>query len=243
MTSAYNEPSETALRSLLDRASCLLLDFDGPLCRLFSDGHAPDIAEWMLDLLAGFGVELDRGLRESLDPHSLVKAPLPPHITRLLESRLTEEEEVAALSAVPTPGAADFVRAAVARGRTLAITTNNAPRAVETYLKTQGLEDAFAGRIFGRRADNPGWMKPHPDCLRRAVEAVGADRAQCLMIGDSIPDARAADAAGVPFLGYASGAERVARLAGGAGPGPVVVGMAPLVRAMRAARPVGPPNG
>lgn len=241
MTSEYNEPSETVLRMLLDHVSCLLLDFDGPLCQLFTGDHAPGIAREMRDLVDGHGATLDDP--ESEDPHGIVRADLHPELTRLLESRLTEEEEVAALSAMPTPGAAEFVRAAVARGRTLAITTNNAPRAVETYLKVHGLEDAFEGRIFGRRAEDPSRMKPDPDCLDRAVEAMGAARSECLMIGDSEPDARAAHAAGVPFLGYAATPERVARLSGVVEAASVVVGMGPLVRAMRAVRPVGPPKG
>jgi beta-phosphoglucomutase-like phosphatase (HAD superfamily) len=46
-------------------------------------------------------------------------------------------------------------------------------------------------------------MKPHPDCLLRAVKALDVRPATCLMIGDSPADAEAAAAAEVRFLGFA----------------------------------------
>lgn len=235
MTSEYNNPSQDYLRTLFDRASCLLLDFDGPMCRLFANGHAPDIAREMHGLV---GAELTSELKDSSDPHAIVRASPSLDLTLQLELelRLTAGEMVAARSAVRTVGARAFVRAARRRGRVLAITTNNAPEAVESYLKRQWLRRAFAGRIFGRIPGEPNRMKPDPDCLERAIKALGADREDCLMIGDSKPDADAAAAAEVPFLGYASSEERVARFAGYADDVTVVVGMRPLAEAMRKAR-------
>ncbi|SEO36507.1 HAD family hydrolase [Actinacidiphila rubida] len=245
MTSAYNHARPADLRTLLDRASCLLLDFDGPMCQLFANGHAPEIAQEMHGLVDLHGAELVGEFRGSRDPHQIVRArPLAAELTRLLESRLTGGEEVAVRSAVPTAGAGEFIEAAVERGRVLAITTNNAPQAVEIYLKDHGLEDAFEGRIYGRRADDPEKMKPHPDCLERAMRAMGAKPGDCLMIGDSAPDAEAAREAGVPFLGYASTEQRIARFSGGdVRAAAFVVGMEPLVAAIRTVRPMRPPNG
>lgn len=237
MTFEYTEPPVPVLRALLARASYLLLDFDGPLCRLFAHNPAARIADGMRDYLAAREAALlDRELRTCRDPHRILVADLPGHLTAGLERLLADEEEVAALSAEPTPGAEEFARLAAERGHTLAVASNNAPRAVETYLKTQGMDGLFGDRVFGRSTDDPRLMKPHPDCLVRALAALGADPADCLMIGDSPADAHAAHAAGVPFLGYARSPERVPRLREAARPHEeVVVGMAGLQAALREA--------
>ena len=241
MTSEYIEPSDRALAALFARASCLLLDFDGPLCRLFAPGHAPAIAQEMLDLLVDEGVLLeDEGLEGNDDPHLIVRAKLEGALPAQLEALLAGKENLAAESAEPTSGAEDFVKAVVERGRTLAITTNTAPRSVETYLKARGLHDAFGGRIFGRSTENPRRMKPDPDCLHRAMDHLRAKPADCLMIGDSPADALAAQAARVPFLGYAVSAPRALLLAQSVGAVPVVVGMDRLIPVVEA---LDPPKG
>jgi HAD superfamily hydrolase (TIGR01509 family) len=224
---------------LLAGASRLLLDFDGPVCRLFAGHRADLVAARMQERIAARAVppDADPARAAILDPHELLRTPLSPGLTRELEAMLAAEEELAALSAEPTPGAGDFVRALAASGRVAAVTTNNAPGAVLAYLKAQGLDGWFGGRVFGRDPLAPARMKPHPDCLLRAVEALGVPPEDCLMVGDSPADAEAAVAAGVRFLGWARSPDRVARLRSAAAH-PVVVGMAPLVAAARA---LGPP--
>jgi HAD superfamily hydrolase (TIGR01509 family) len=172
-----------------------------------------------------------------------VRGALSADLTGKLESLLTAEEEYAAATAEPTIGAEDFVRSAQARGWTLAITTNNAPQPVEKYLKIHRWDDIFGGRIFGRRPEDPSLMKPHPDCLRRAMVDLGATPADCLMIGDSRADAEAAGKAMVPFVGFAANDDRAAQLRKAAPAAPVVVGMEPLIAAVRAARAKRPPKG
>lgn len=229
------EPSEVAALIHWLRAPCLLLDFDGPICRLFAGRPALGIAEAMHAVLGAHGVRLaDLDPEVAQDPHRLVRVRLAAPPARALESLLAVEEEEAALTAEPTPGAEEFVRLMAARGRTLAITTNNAPRAVAAYLKARDLDAVFGNRIYGRDPDDPSLMKPHPDCLRRATRALGAAPADCLMIGDSVADAQAANAAGVPFLGYARTRARAALLAREPGVRATTVGMAALVAAARA---------
>lgn len=237
MTSAYTESDQRwgdPPATLLRRASCLLWDFDGPLCRLFAGRPAPGIAAAFRELLAEEGLDAALlGLAETTDPQAILRARLPAEVTRRLEESMAEEEEEAAATAEPTPGAGEFARLMAERGRTLAITTNNAPRAVAAYLKAYDLDGVFGHRIFGRSPDDPRLMKPHPDCLLRAMESLSAVPGDCLMIGDSPADAHAAAAAGVPFLGYARNAGRVARLVSVPGVRAVVVGMGPLTSAAR----------
>ncbi|WP_225848025.1 HAD family hydrolase [Streptomyces sp. HPF1205] len=231
---AFAEFDRSGGPALLAAARGLLLDFDGPMCRLFAGHPADGVALRMRELLAERAGIADPGpVRAALrDPHGLLRAARGREIVADLEALLAEQEEVAALSAEPTPGAGAFVRAVADSGRVPAVTTNNAPRAVLAYLKAHGLDAWFGDRVFGRDPEDPSRMKPHPDCLLRAVAALGVPPGDCLMIGDSPADAEAAVAAGVRFLGYARSPDRVARLRRDV-PHPVVVGMAPLVSAAR----------
>jgi HAD superfamily hydrolase (TIGR01509 family) len=240
VNSPPTDPFEPTAEQVLAGASCLLLDFDGPVCRLFARSRPDRIAQVMRAYLAGEGAPLtDPRFTSSDDPHWILRAPMDPALTQALESLLAGEEEAAALSAAETPGADEFLRQMTEQDRLLAITTNNAPRAVETYLKNHGLDGYFDGRIFGRSTEDPWLMKPHPDCLLRALGALRVSRGDCLMIGDSPADAVAAASAGVPFLGYARTGERVARLRQHHSY-PVTVGMGGLLKAARANKP---PNG
>lgn len=266
MTTPSEEPTPSDLRGLLS-ARCLLLDFDGPICRLFFRHRADRIALAMHDRLAHRGLRItDERLAATRDPHAILyclgpKAPIArvasgteppgtgppgadgrpepgadPGLILELEELLTREEDVAARSAEPTPYAAEFVRAAAGNGKLLAVTTNNSPGSVRTYLRNHHLEEPFGDRIFGRDPEDPSRMKPDPDCLLRAIDALDADPRECLMIGDSASDAEAATAAGAGFLGFAHTPERVARLRR-AEPHPVVVGMASLAAAARVLDP------
>lgn len=230
MTRPYDGPSESALRALLARAECLLLDFDGPICRLFSGYPAAAIAETMTEHARKQGGP-DALPLAGTDPHAMLRTPMRAELAADLELLLAEAEVVAARTAKPTPLADRFIRSAAAGGRRLAITSNNAPLAVETYLERHDLDIYFQGRVFGRDTKDPALMKPHPDCLLRALDALDVRPGQALMIGDSAPDAAAAKAAGVPFLGYARSPDRVARLRT-VDPHPVVVGMQVLVAAV-----------
>lgn len=235
MTSPYDDQYLTRpVPALLARAQCLLLDFDGPVCRLFHTRTALGIAALLRERLAARGAPVtDPRLLASSDPHAILRAAPAPELSAELELLLTAEEELAAHGAESTPHADEFVHAIADSGRLLAVTTNNAPSAVRTYLGAHGLDGFFPDRVFGRDPRHPALMKPHPDCLRRAYTALGVRAEDCLMVGDSVADARAATAAGVPFLGYAHPDDTSDRF-GAHHRGPVVYGMKPLAVVARA---------
>jgi phosphoglycolate phosphatase len=235
------EPPEDNSFDLLDEAECLLLDFDGPVCELFRGSPARRIAANMHHYLDEHGIGQDDPRRQgSTDPHGMLCQPWAPEVAAELEMILAEGEMAAVRTARATRGADAFIRAVADSGRLLAITTNNSPGAVEAYLKDHSLESSFGWRIFGRDPENSSLMKPHPDCLLRAMSALDVRPGQCLMIGDSPRDAAAAKAADIRFLGYARSADRVARLRQ-VDPHPVVIGMEDLAAA--AARLSRRPNG
>jgi HAD superfamily hydrolase (TIGR01509 family) len=196
------------LRELIEKARCVLFDFDGPICALFAGHKAERVAADLVRRLEGRGLRglLTDGERESPDPHEVLRAVDRRHpgsdLVAELEERLTQEELRAAASAMPTPYADPLVRTWTAVGVRLAVATNNSPVVVRAYLRSRGLADCFDPHVYGRTQDLH-LLKPDPHCLNRALGALGADPAATLMIGDTPSDLVAARAAGVAFLGYA----------------------------------------
>nr|WP_239158204.1 HAD-IA family hydrolase [Streptomyces sp. SID13726] len=216
MVTSDTENKAENLRDLVTRARVVLWDFDGPICSLFSGHSAAKVATELVDWLESRGLRglVTDGERLTLDPHVVLRAVDARHpgsdLVAELEERLTKEELRAASSAMPTAYADPLIRTWTAVGSRLAITTNNSPRVVRKYLAGRGLVSCFTPHIYGRTHDLHH-LKPHPHCLNRALNAMGAAPADALMIGDTPSDYLAAHSAGVPFLGYARN-ERKARL-------------------------------
>ncbi|WP_333772892.1 HAD family hydrolase [Streptomyces sp. IBSBF 3136] len=225
------------LRELIRSVRVVLWDFDGPICRLFARHKAELVAAELVEWLAGRGLHglLSDRERASLDPHVVLRAVDRRHpgsdLVTELEERLTQEELRAATSALPTAYADPLIRTWTAVGSRLAITTNNSPRVVRSYLDGRGLTACFAPHIYGRTADLH-LLKPDPHCLNRALNAMGAAPGAALMIGDSLSDLDAADRAGVPFLGYARNEEK-GKLLREAGAEHVVASLEPVLRGLR----------
>jgi phosphoglycolate phosphatase len=219
-------PAGPGIAELFDGVGCVLFDFDGPLVHLFAERKAAGIAARILDGLRLHCPLEDREFADPTDPHGIVAAlqtvlekRLSPaaarELVRRTERELAEEECGAAASATATVGAVQLVRGLVGQGRRVAITSNNASRAISTYLaraESAELRAAFQGHIYGRSA-NPDLMKPDPYCVLQALKGLKwADPDQVVLIGDSPSDRRAAQRAGVRFLGYARNARKRAEL-------------------------------
>ncbi|WP_330458564.1 HAD-IA family hydrolase [Streptomyces sp. NBC_00820] len=225
------------LREVIRGTRVVLWDFDGPICRLFAGHSAERVAARLVDWLEGRGLHglLTEEERETLDPQVVLRAVDRRHqgsdLVAELEERLTQEELLAAASAMPTAWADPLIRTWRAVGARLAITTNNSPRVVRAYLDHRDLTGCFAPHIYGRTQDLHR-LKPDPHCLNRALQAMGAAPEAALMIGDTPSDFAAARRAGVPFLGYARN-EGKAKLLLAAGAAEVVGSLEPLLRTLR----------
>ncbi|MGW4285913.1 HAD family hydrolase [Streptomyces sp. NPDC004673] len=224
------------LRELIG-ARVVLWDFDGPICRLFARHRAERVAAGLVEWLAGRGLHglLSEDERDTLDPQVVLRAVDRRHpgsdLVAELEERLTQDELLAAASALPTAYADPLIRTWTAVGSRLAVTTNNSPRVVRAYLAGRGLTGCFAPHIYGRTAELRH-LKPDPHCLERALAALGAAPGSALMIGDSPSDLVAADRAGVRFLGYAGGEQRAKQLRA-SGAETVLTSLEPLLLALR----------
>ncbi|WP_326659370.1 HAD family hydrolase [Streptomyces sp. NBC_00385] len=229
------DPQPRELQALFASAKCVFFDFDGPVCGLFHRHSSVRIADLLVgELAAGGGdpalVE-EPGVRG--DPLAVLKtvagAGLGREMVARLEFLLAKEEFEAAWSAEPTDGAYDLVALLHEAQYELAVTTNNSAEAVERYLEKQGMKRYFGSHIHGRAPGDPGLLKPHPDCLDRALKSTGWTAADALMIGDSPADLEAAGALGMPFIGYAKNPDKKKAL----GAGVVVQELRTLTDALR----------
>lgn len=221
---------------LLSRATCVVLDFDGPVARLFAGGHegkesvAGRIAEELLDIAASHRLELDE-VRGCADPHAIFsryteRAALRGEsdtwgsVAAEMQGVLTAWEVKSAEHAEPTPGAAEFMKAWAGAGRRLAVASNNHPDAINRYLERESLSTYFApSSVIGRNERDAALMKPNPWVLNEVMRGSAAGVAAHLLIGDSTTDWQAANEVGMPFIGYHRKPEkRIALSRGGAVP-------------------------
>jgi phosphoglycolate phosphatase len=104
------------------------------------------------------------------------------------------------------PGVEDGLERFAACGLRLACVTNKPQRAAEAILEQFGLAHYFACVIGG---DALPQRKPEPEPFWHAADELGAARSDCLALGDSSNDAKAARAAGMRVVlvdyGYTEG--------------------------------------
>jgi HAD superfamily hydrolase (TIGR01509 family) len=226
------------LHELLGSAKCVLFDFDGPVCRLFAGRPAVAVADRLRGWLVGIGEEglLSPRARTTGNPLEIVghvarTAPGSP-VSEALEERLTKEEKEAAVTAEATPHADALIQTLVEAGLNVAVTTNNSPRTVRSYLARRQLDACFGAHIYGRGKD-AARLKPDPYCLEQALNALDMAADAAIMIGDAVADLRAARSAGVPFVGYATGPGKAIALRQ-AGADAVLMDLYPMLREARA---------
>jgi phosphoglycolate phosphatase len=84
----------------------------------------------------------------------------------------------------------------------LAVVTTRARPEACAFMQHSGIERFFP--VIVTRQDVLR-MKPHPEPVRKAAVLLGVNPEQCLMIGDTVPDIRAARRAGATAVGVLSG--------------------------------------
>jgi len=109
------------------------------------------------------------------------------------------------------PGVSEALRDLAGDGWTFGVVTNKPARFTTPLLAAAGLDDWFAIVLSG---DSLPRKKPDPLPLIHAADAVGADLAQTIMVGDSMADLQAAQQAGIPAIcvsyGYSGGVDLAA---------------------------------
>ncbi|MBT2226430.1 HAD family hydrolase [Nonomuraea sp. NEAU-A123] len=214
----------------------VLLDFDGPVCRIFAGLPAASAAEGLKRLLRGQGAELPQDVAELDDPLKVLRrtADFAPELVDKVETALMAYEIKAVDFAEITPGARDLLAACAGTGRPVVIVSNNSEPAIERFLDHAGLDKSLAG-VVGRPIGAPAEMKPHPRSVLRACEMTDVRPDEAVLIGDSWFDMEAAINAGARSIAYANAEGKDVTLAQ-AGADVVSKDMREIAAAVRASR-------
>ena len=102
------------------------------------------------------------------------------------------------------PGVRELFRALKNRGLRAALATSSDDKHLDATLASAGVDLRSMADVVVTKSD-AGGSKPDPDLVVVAVEKLNLSPAQCAMVGDTIYDAQACQAAGVAFIGVLSG--------------------------------------
>ncbi|MGL5857875.1 MAG: HAD family hydrolase [Angustibacter sp.] len=203
--------ADPRLAALLRRARALLLDFDGPITPLMPPPRNSHVADALRAILATHHRDLPRRIRDTTDHLEVLRQAYTDHpdIADQVDAEAVRQEITAATDATPTPGAIELLTTCRDRKLPVAIVSNNSAEAVREFLSVHHLEQL---PMHGRPVGRPDVMKPSPVLLIDATTTLDVKPQDCVMIGDSITDAQASRATGVPFIGYGKTPTRSAEL-------------------------------
>ncbi|MFJ9517827.1 HAD family hydrolase [Kitasatospora sp. NPDC101801] len=194
-----------SLAAVLAPVRHVLLDFDGPVCSVFAGRPAAEVAARMSAELVARGEELPAGIETERDPLALLRRidGARPELTAWVDGLLEQLEVEAVQVAAPNREGEVTLKACADSGRTVWMVSNNAGRAIQSYVELHGLQSYVAG-VYGRVPGDPSSMKPSTRLLDDAMTAAAAKPEACVFIGDAVRDVEAANAAGIRSIGYAN---------------------------------------
>ncbi|WP_410656537.1 HAD family hydrolase [Amycolatopsis sp. lyj-112] len=201
----------TGVKELMQEKDHVFLDFDGPVCDVFAELPAREVADRLKRLV---GPDLPAEVAASADPFDVLAYAVScgPNAAHVVERQLSRLEGEAVSLIAPAPGALETIREWGAQGFTVTIVSNNSVDAIRSFLTVHELT-SHVRRISARTTSDPDHLKPNPTLLQAAMRALGASPGQCVMIGDSVADILAARAAGIASIALASASEKRKRLA------------------------------
>lgn len=197
--------SSAQLEQMIGRGA-LLLDFDGPVCSVFSGYPAPQVAAELVALLTKLEVEVPTDIVLESDPMVILSwaDTIEPRSSMIaVEEALCAAEMAAVEVAEETPFARELIKLSSARHVPIAIVSNNSAPAIQKFLADRKLA-AQIHAVIGREFAAPTQMKPNPSPIFKAIKAVKVSPNSCTLVGDSASDIVAAKAAGVRVIGYAN---------------------------------------
>jgi len=220
-----------ALSAIIARTRYLLLDFDGPICSIYSGLPALKVADQLKTLFPGDLPDEIAGTPDPIEVFSY-SATISDEMAARVEAEMTDLEIAAVATAEPTPYVHEVVASARESSRVIAVVSNNSARAVNAYLERHGLADIIE-LVAARASHDPALLKPNQYLIDEAVRGLDATPAATVLVGDSFTDIEAAHGAGVASVGYANQPgkrERMTELQAGA----VITSMADLALSLRA---------
>lgn len=199
--------SSTALVQVVSQIRYLMLDFDGPVCKIFAGYPAATIAEDLRRLYRHYHSSLPTDMASTDDPLHILRLSAyhnGKELTQTISTTLRRAEMVAIEVAEPTPGALQVLQAARLTGRHIAIVSNNSRAAITAYLGRHNLA-TYIDAVVGRHDDlDPRLLKPSGYLMECAITNANTPRRSIAMVGDSITDIMAAQATSITSIGYAN---------------------------------------
>lgn len=191
-----------SLTELLRDRSCLLLDFDGPICAVFAGVTDRAVSQELATLL---DASARADIEAAHDPFEVLRYAASRNLVQAssIERRFTELELNAVKSAKPTEHTPALIHDLRAGGWTIAVVSNNSVVAIDAYLSAHGLRSSIAG-VYGRTPDNYTHLKPSPHLLNVATRELHAISDNCVFVGDSLSDIEAGRAARIPVIALAN---------------------------------------
>lgn len=212
MTRTHDWP---AFQSALDAAELLILDFDGPICSVFSGLSASKVAIQLRNDLRkmhpGSLLELDD---TSNDPFDVLAYAIryTPTTVAAIEERFTSYEYEAVKSATPTQGAHRLINSWSREQRPLAVVSNNSLSSIESYMQMHKLSESISF-ISARTTQSVRYLKPAPDLLQAALDVFQIKPQKAVFIGDSMSDMVAGGLTGVKLVAFANKEWKISELA------------------------------
>lgn len=223
-----------ALDEILNKTRHLLIDFDGPICSLFAGTPTAPVADRLREVITTADVPIPPAITNTADWFEILAyaAEVSPELAASVEAELSALEYSAVATAEPTPYVRDVLTACHESGRSVAVISNNSLTAVRAYLDAHEL-DHQVHVVAARTTPNVKVLKPSPDLIYQATEALGSVPVACAVVGDLPSDVEAAHSAGASSVGYAKTPRDAERLAG-ANAGAVITSMVNLALRLRA---------
>jgi HAD superfamily hydrolase (TIGR01549 family) len=103
---------------------------------------------------------------------------------------------------IPFHNVPELIRTCADRGMKVVYCTSGAPEDIEDFRAKIGCDDVVAAAI---NSSDVARSKPAPDIVQAALDAVGVAPEDAVMLGDTVYDVRAANAAGVACIGLMCG--------------------------------------
>lgn len=206
----------------------ILLDFDGPVCAVFTGLNLAAEVEAVRSVL-GWPRDSRADYYQSEDPLDLLRFAAGAYdMDRNRVESLVRAIELRGVSAAElTPGVREVISAVNSAGRPIALVSNNSVDAMMEFSQlNEGVLDGLP--MFGRVPERPDLLKPDPFLPTKALRCLGVTAPRAVLIGDSVSDIAVANRIGLQSIAFVNKARKEEALLG-AGPTAAIRAMAELL--------------
>lgn len=191
------------------RREYLLLDFDGPICAVFSSLSSRNAAE---ELASKISMPLPTTIANTHDPFEILRysARHGNDWAQFANHAFTAIEIRAVHCATPNFAGHAVIRQASRAGKKIAVVSNNSTECIDQYMRLYGLHRHICG-IYARTSSDIDKLKPNPHLLQQAITGMDTSPKECVFLGDSLADIQAGHAIFVPVVAFANHPKKIPR--------------------------------